>query len=58
MWHVWETVEVRGDLVRRSEGNRPTGKLRCGWEYNKKINIQEVGFGGIYWINLTQNGDR
>jgi hypothetical protein len=42
MWHVWETVEVRGDLVRRSEGKRPTGKLRCGWEYNKKINIQEV----------------
>jgi len=44
--------------VGRSEGKRPTGKLRCGWEYNIKIDFQEVGWGGMYWINLAQNRDR
>jgi hypothetical protein len=55
MWYVWKTVEV---LVRRSEGKRPTGKLWRGWKYNIKIDFQEVGFGGMYWINLVQNRDR
>ena len=45
-------------LVGRSEGKRPTGKLRREWEYNTKIDLQEVGSEGMYWINLAQNRDR
>jgi hypothetical protein len=47
-------VEV---LVGRSERKRPTGKLMSGWEYNIKIDFQEVKSGGMYWINLAQNKD-
>jgi hypothetical protein len=48
-------VEV---LVGRSEGKRPTGKLSRGWEYDIKIDFQEVELGDMYWINLAQNRDK
>jgi len=40
------------------EGKRPLGKLRRRLEDNIKMNLQEVGCGGVDWIDLTQNRDR
>jgi len=37
--------EMRGAksvLVRKPEGKRPLGRPRCRWEYNIKMNLQEV----------------
>jgi len=41
-------------LVGKPEGKRP----RRRWEDNIKIDPQEVGCGGMDWIELTQDRDR
>jgi hypothetical protein len=45
-------------LVRKSEGKRPLGRPRLRWEDNNKIDLQEVGCGGMDWIELAQDRDR
>ena len=45
-------------LVRRPEGKRPLGRPRRRWEYNIKIDLQEMGCGGMGWIGVAQNRDR
>jgi len=45
-------------LVGKPEGNRPLVKPRHRWEDNIKIDLQEVGCGGVDWIELAQDRDR
>jgi len=45
-------------LVGKPEGRRPLGRLRSRWEDNIKMNLQEVGCGGMDWIELAQGRDR
>jgi len=45
-------------LVGKSEGKRPLGRPRCGWEDNNKMYLQEVECGGMDWIDLAQERDR
>jgi hypothetical protein len=45
-------------LVGRTEGRRPLGRLRRGWEYNIKMHLQEMGSGGMDWIELAHDRDR
>ena len=40
------------------EGKRPLGRPRRRWEDNIKMNLQEVGCGGMDWIELAQDKDR
>ena len=40
------------------EGKKPLGRPRCRWDDNIKMDLQEVGFGGIDWIKLAQDKDR
>jgi hypothetical protein len=54
-------VERRGKywvMVGTPEGERPLGRPRCRWEDNIKMDIQEVGCGGIDWIEMAQDMDR
>ena len=44
--------------MRKPEGKRPLGRRRCRWEDNIKIDLQEVGCGGMDWIDVAQNRDR
>jgi hypothetical protein len=37
-------------LVGKPERRRPLGRPRRGWEYNIKIDLKEVGWGGGAWI--------
>jgi hypothetical protein len=41
-------------LVGKPEGKRPLGRPRCRWEDNIKMDLQEVGCGGMGWIGLAQ----
>jgi len=41
--------------VEKSEGNRPLGRSRRRWEDNIKMDLQEVGCGGMDWIELAQD---
>jgi hypothetical protein len=45
-------------LVGKSEEKRPLSKPRRRWEDNIKTELQEVGCGGIEWIEVTQDKDR
>ena len=41
----------------RPEGKRPLGRPRHRWEDNIKIDLQEMGCGGMDWIELAQDRD-
>jgi len=59
--HVARMGERRGlsrVLVVTPEGKRPLGRPRRRWEDNIKMDLQEVGGGGMDWINLAQDRDR
>jgi hypothetical protein len=45
-------------LVEKSEGKRPLGRPRYRWVDNTKMDLQEVGCGGMDWIELAQDRDR
>jgi len=40
-------------LVGKPEGRRPLERPRRRWEDNIKMDLQEVGFGGMEWIELA-----
>ena len=44
-------------LVGKPEGKRPLGRPRRRWEDNIKVDLQEVGCGGMDWIELAQDMD-
>ena len=41
----------------KPEGKRPLGRPRRRWEDNIKMDLQEVGGGGMDWIELAQDRD-
>jgi hypothetical protein len=44
-------------LVGNSEGKRPLERPRHRWEYGIKIDLREIGLGGVKWIHLAQDRD-
>jgi hypothetical protein len=40
-------------LLGKPEGKRPLGRLRCRWEDNIKMDLEEVRSGGMNWIELA-----
>jgi len=49
---------VYRDLVGKPERKGPLGKPRCRYGDNFKMDLQEVGRGGMDWIELAQGRDR
>ena len=45
-------------LVGKSEGKRPFGRPRHIWEDNIEMDLQEVGCGGMGWIDPAQDRDK
>jgi len=59
--HVARIGERRGVyrvLVGVPEGKRPLGRPRRRWEDNIKMDLQEVGCGGVDRVELAQDRDR
>jgi hypothetical protein len=42
-----------GFLWGKPEGKRPIGRPRRRWENNIKMDLQEMGCGGMDWIDLA-----
>jgi hypothetical protein len=45
-------------LVGKSEGRRPLGRPRRIWEDGIWMDLEEIGWGGVEWIQLAQDRDR
>ena len=59
--HIVHMGEGRGMyrvLVGKLEGRRPLGRPRRRWDDNMEMDLQEVGCGGMDWIELAQDGDK
>jgi len=41
----------------RTEVKRPLGRPRRRWEDHIKMDLQEVGYGSMDWIELAQDRD-
>jgi hypothetical protein len=58
--HVARMGEGRGAyrvLVVRPDGRRPLGRPRRRWEDNIKLDLPEVRWGGMDWIDMVQERD-
>jgi hypothetical protein len=44
--------------VGKPEGKSPLGRPRVRWEDDTKTVLQELGCGGMDWIELAQDSDR
>jgi hypothetical protein len=42
-------------LVGKPEGKRPLGRERRRWVDNIKMNLSEIGWGGMDWVDLPQD---
>jgi len=59
--HVARMGERRGVykvLMGKPEGKRSLRRPTRRWENNIKMDLEEVGCGGMDWIDLAQNRDR
>jgi hypothetical protein len=45
-------------LVGKPEGRRPLGRPRRMWVDNIKIDLREIGWDGMEWIDLAQDTDQ
>jgi hypothetical protein len=45
-------------LVGKPEGKRPLGRPRRRWEDWVRMDLREIGLGGVGWIRLPQDSDR
>jgi hypothetical protein len=52
-----EKTNVYRILVGKSEGKGPLGRLRLTWVDNTEINLLEIGWCGLDWIDLAQDRD-
>jgi hypothetical protein len=52
-----ETRSAYRILVGRPVGKRTLGRSRRIWEDNIKMDLQEVGWGSMDWIDLAQDMD-
>ena len=49
---------VYGVLEGKPGGKRPLRRPRRRWEDNIKMDLRELGCGGMNWIELVQDRDR
>ena len=45
-------------LVGKSDAKRPIGRLKHRWEYNIKMELQDMGWDVTDWIDLTEGRGR
>jgi hypothetical protein len=56
--HMGEERKVYRVLVEKPEGKRPLGRPRCRWEDGIRMDLREIGWGSIEWIQVAQDRGR
>jgi hypothetical protein len=44
-------------LVGKPEGRRPLGRPRSRWVDNVNMDLREIGWDGVDWVDLAQDRD-
>jgi hypothetical protein len=44
-------------MVGKPEGKRPLGRPRRWWVDNIRMDLREIGWDGMYWIDQAQDRD-
>jgi hypothetical protein len=59
MWHAWAGGETcTGFSLGKPEGKRTLERPRRRWEDGIKMDLREIGWGGVEWIHLAEDRDR
>jgi hypothetical protein len=45
-------------LMGKPEGKRPLGRLRHRWVDNIRMDLSEIGWGGMNWVYLARDRDQ
>jgi hypothetical protein len=53
-----EERKVYKVLVGKPEGKRPLGRPRRRWEDGIRMDLREIGLGGVDWIRPSHDRDR
>jgi hypothetical protein len=53
-----EEIKLYKVLAGNPEGKRPLGRSTRRWEDGIRIDLREIGLGGVDWIRLAQNRDQ
>jgi hypothetical protein len=54
-WENWNAYRI---LVGKLDGKRPVGRPRCRRVDNIKMDLREIRWGVMGWIDLTQDRDQ
>jgi hypothetical protein len=55
---IAEEIKLYKVLAGKPEGKRPLGRPRRRWEVGIRMDLREIGLGGVDWIRLDQDRDR
>jgi hypothetical protein len=58
MQHAGAEEEFYRILVGKPEEKRPQGRPRRRWVDNIKIDLGEIGWDGVDWVDLAQDRDQ
>lgn len=58
MAHMGERKNAYGNLIGKPGGKGLLLRLLHGWENNFKVDLKEIGWKGVDWINLATNGGK
>lgn len=47
-----------GFLVGKPEGKKPIGRPRYRWQDNIKVNLEEIGWVGMDWVDVAEDIDK
>jgi hypothetical protein len=55
---IGEERNVYKVLMVKPEGKRPLGRPRRRWEDGIRMDLREIGWGSVDWIQLAEDRDR
>jgi hypothetical protein len=53
-----EKINAYRIMVGKPEGKRPLGRPRRRWDDNIRMDVREIGWGGMDWIDMAQDRDQ